>query len=62
MDGLSLPMLLVLSGGHEFRKSIATSQECQRVVSFIPTEAEGRREAYHGFSNASPDSAVTTHV
>ena len=35
MDGLSLPMLLVLSGGHEFRKSIATSQECQRVVSFI---------------------------
>ena len=28
----------------------------------VPTEAEGRREAYQGFSNASPDSAVTTHV
>ena len=28
----------------------------------IPTKAEGRREAYQGFSNASPDSAVMTHV
>ena len=33
-----------------------------QVIEVILTEAEGRREAYHGFSNASPNLAVTTHV
>ena len=46
---------------------VAHVQARNRAVEYwrfclIPTEAEGRREAYQGFSNASPDSAVTTHV
>ena len=39
---------------------VAKSRKEMKVV--IPTEAKGRREAYQGFSNASPDLAVTTHV
>jgi hypothetical protein len=39
-----------------------TSLDHTAIALLIPTEAEGRREAYQGFSNASPDSAVTTHV
>ena len=33
----------------------------QTILAFL-TKAKGRREAYHGFSFASPDLAVTTHV
>ena len=32
------------------------------IVFVFPTKAEGRRVAYHGFSNASLDSAVMTHM
>ena len=33
-----------------------------QVIEVILTKAEGQREAYQGFSNASPNSAITTHV